>query len=93
MKVLVIGADHLGSLTKNLQDLGIKQILHWKGRNHEEVRKKIPDGIEVIILLCDFVNHNLVYRIKSEARRRGIPVIHARKSQVYFKTLNTLLTA
>ncbi len=40
MKVLVVGADHLGSLKENLQDVGIKQILHWKGRSHEEVRKK-----------------------------------------------------
>jgi hypothetical protein len=93
MKVLVVGADYLGPLKENLQDLGIKQVIHWKGRNHEEVRKKIPDGIEAVILLCDVVNHNIVRRVKSEARRRGFLVIHARKSQAYFKTLDTLLTA
>ena len=40
----------------------------------------MPDKADFIILLYDFVNHNLAYKIKKIAGNKGIPIIYAKRS-------------
>lgn len=80
MFVLIVGGDRLGSIPKELDKLGISEIQHLTGRSRQKFRDEIPRAIDFIIVLYDFVNHNLAYKIKKFAGHRGIPVVYAKRS-------------
>ncbi len=80
MSVIIVGGDHLGCIPKELDRLGISKIQHLNGRGGQKIRGRIPDKIDFIILLYDFVNHNLAYKIKRLANNRDIPIIYAKRS-------------
>ena len=80
MSVLIVGGDHLGSIPKELDKLGVNEVRHLTGRSGQKIRDGIPETMDFIIMLCDFVNHNLAYKIKKSAENRGIPIIFAKRS-------------
>ncbi len=80
MSVLIVGGDHLGSIPKELDKLGVNEVKHLTGRSGQKIRDGIPETMDFIIMLCDFVNHNLAYKIKNFAENRGIPVVYAKRS-------------
>lgn len=80
MSVLIVGGDHLGSIPRELDKLGISEIRHMTGRSRQKIHDEIPVSTDFIIVLYDYVNHNLTYKIKKLAGIRGIPVVYARRS-------------
>ena len=80
MSVVIVGGDHLGCIPKELDRIGISKIQHLNGRSGQKIRGKMPDKADFIILLYDFVNHNLAYKIKKLASNKGIPIIYAKRS-------------
>jgi len=76
--VLVIGGDNLGSIEKNLRSFGFDGVQHVKGRN--QYRLEITADTELILVLVDFVNHNLAKWAKSEARALNLPIVFSRRS-------------
>lgn len=91
MSVLIVGGDHLGSIPRELGRLGVTKIRHLTGRDRQGTRDGIPEEMDLIIVLYDYVNHNLTYRVKEMARARDIPIIYARRSwSSIYQKLNTL---
>ena len=80
MSVLIVGGDHLGSIPRELDKLGINEIKHLTGRSGQKIRDGIPETMDFIIVLYDFVNHNLAHKIKGFAENRGVPVVYAKRS-------------
>lgn len=80
MSALIVGGDHLGSIPKELDKIGVNEVRHVTGRSGQKIRDGIPETMDFIILLYDFVNHNLAHKIKSFAENRGIPVVYAKRS-------------
>ncbi len=80
MSVLIVGGDHLGSIPKELDKIGVKEIRHLTGRSGQKVRDGIPETMDFVIVLYDFVNHNLASKIKRLAENRGIPIVYAKRS-------------
>ncbi len=80
MSVLIVGGDHLGSIPKELTKMGATRIDHLSGRNNRGFRNGIPEGMDLIILLYDYVNHNITNRVKDEARLQNVPIVFARRS-------------
>lgn len=80
MSVLIVGGDHLGSIPRELSKLGATRIEHITGRNNKGIRNSMPEDMDLIILLYDYVNHNITKRVKEEARSRNIPIVFARRS-------------
>ncbi|CAG1021601.1 hypothetical protein MTYM_01115 [Methylococcales bacterium] len=80
MSVLIVGGDHLGGIPKELDKIGVTEIRHVTGRSGQKIRDGIPETMDFIIVLCDFVNHNLAYKIKNLAENRSIPVVYAKRS-------------
>ncbi|MBY6274954.1 MAG: dihydroorotate dehydrogenase [Symbiobacterium thermophilum] len=76
--VLVIGGDHLGSIDEHLRRLGYRSVKHVTGRS--ERRVEIPSGTELVVVLIDYVNHNLARWVKQQAKARGLPIIFSRRS-------------
>ncbi|MFG5095544.1 DUF2325 domain-containing protein [Campylobacter lari] len=81
MSVLVIGADEITPIKTVLTNLGAKSIEHWDARNENRVnRKPIPQNTECIVMLTSFLNHNTMKKIKTEAKKRNIPLVCAKRS-------------
>ncbi|HWQ40804.1 MAG TPA: DUF2325 domain-containing protein [Desulfosporosinus sp.] len=80
MKVLVVGADHLGNIPLMLRQEGVKEIVHWSGRNKSSFNKVVPKNIEKVIVFCDYINHNTMSNVKRQAKVIGIPVIYSKRA-------------
>ncbi len=80
MSALIVGGDHLGSIPKELDKIGVNEIKHLTGRSGQKIRDGIPETMDFIIMLYDFVNHNLAHKIKKHAENKGIPIVYAKRS-------------
>ncbi len=81
MNVLVIGADEITPIKAVLKDLGASNIEHWDARNENRVnRKPIPQDTECVVMLTSFLNHNTMKTIKTQAKKRNIPIVCAKRS-------------
>ncbi|MFC0560477.1 DUF2325 domain-containing protein [Halalkalibacter alkalisediminis] len=78
--LLIVGADRLGSIPKKLEELGFNEIIHMSGRKVQMVKKEIPSHIDLILVLTDFINHNLTAVLKKKAMEQSIPVCYAKRS-------------
>lgn len=81
MSVLVIGGDKISHIAQMLQTLGAKKIKHWDARKKSSApKKKIPLDTDCIVMLTSFLNHNTMLKYKSEAKKKAIPFICAKRS-------------
>ena len=81
MSIMVVGADHLGHIEKNLQDMGFDAIQHVHCRTVGDQKKlNVSGSTDLIIVMVDFVNHSAAHCIKEHAKKRGIPMIFAKRS-------------
>lgn len=81
MSVMLVGADHLGSIEKNLQMMGINSIDHITGRNVGDRKKfKFPLSTALIVVFIDYINHTTAKNIKTMAKLQGVPLIFANRS-------------
>ncbi|NWQ43683.1 DUF2325 domain-containing protein [Bacillus sp. EB106-08-02-XG196] len=78
--LLIIGADHLGVIRDKLTSVGFDVVLHINGRKVQMVKKEIPEKINCILVLTDYVNHNLSTVIKKRAKNQCIPIYYAKRS-------------
>lgn len=81
MSMMIVGADHLGSIRKNLEDWGVTEVEHVSGRKVAD-RKRIPIPLatKVVVVLIDYVNHLTARQIKEQAKDKGIPLVFAKRS-------------
>ncbi|MCL6634353.1 MAG: DUF2325 domain-containing protein [Peptococcaceae bacterium] len=81
MSVLVVGADHLGDIAVNLKSMGFNSLVHLKGRKNMHRRNlQIPRGTDLVLVMTDYVDHNIARSIRDIARCQSIPVIFSRRS-------------
>lgn len=81
MNIMIIGADRLGSIDKNLMHAyGITSISHVACRKPSERSLKIPQATSLIVVLTDYINHCTARCIKQEAKSHGIPTVFAKRS-------------
>ena len=78
--LVIVGADHLGHIEKNLNQMGFKNILHIKGRKESESRFQLPQEADAVLVLLDFVSHNLAKATKDKARKQSLPICFAKRS-------------
>lgn len=83
MTVLLIGADRLGNMPKELEDHGAREIIHWSGR--KERNREIPRHVDMVLVVHDYVNHALMYSVKGQAKRRRLPIIFAKRGVAELK--------
>ena len=81
MSVMVVGADHLGSIEKNLQTCGFDRIRHISCRNAGDQKKlNISASTSLIVVMIDFANHGAARCVKEQAKLHGIPMVFAKRS-------------
>lgn len=89
--LLIIGGDNLGKITKKLEGEGFKEVIHLNGRKKKMVHLDIPKKVDLILVLTDFINHNLLGVIKRKAHDQGIPICYSKRSwcSIYAELKNT----
>jgi len=81
MSVMLVGADHLGNIERNLQMMGIQTIEHVTGRNVSDRKKfKCSLSTALIVVFIDYINHTTAKNIKNMAKTQGVPLIFANRS-------------
>lgn len=78
--LLIVGADHLGEIPSKLKDIGFKEIIHISGRKVQQVKKEIPNHVDLILVLTDYINHNLSSALKKKANEQAVPICYAKRS-------------
>ncbi|WP_017729367.1 DUF2325 domain-containing protein [Halalkalibacterium ligniniphilum] len=78
--LLIVGADHLGTIPKKLNGIGFEEIIHISGRKVQMVKKEIPCHIDLVLVLTDYINHNLTSVLKKKANEQDIPICYAKRS-------------
>ena len=93
MSALIVGGDNLGCIPKELKKVGIDKVRHIDGRNRTVIKKGMPVSMDIIIVLHDYINHNLATVVKRSARERNIPIIFAKRSwaSIYKKLPHSIL--
>ena len=79
---LVVGADILGKIPDALAEFGIDILQHLSGRNVAHSRKApaLPRNADMVVLLTDFLGHNVMRHYRELAQESNIPVIACRRS-------------
>ncbi len=81
MSVLVIGGDDIISVKAVLSNLGAEKITHWDGRkNFGTKAKKLPINTDYVLMLTDFINHNMMKKYKKLAKKEGAAIVCTRRS-------------
>lgn len=79
---VVVGADRLGNIPELLKGHNIAIGQHISGRDpaHQKKTLQLPSGTDILILLTDFLGHNVMKAFRAAAQRSGIRVLACRRS-------------
>lgn len=82
VRAVVVGADQLGSIPELLKEHNIDIARHISGRDpsHQKKMCRLPTGTGLLILLTDFLGHNVMKAFRTAAQRSGIQVLACRRS-------------
>lgn len=82
LSAVIVGADRLGNIPDLLKTLNIGITHHISGRDpsHQKKTLQLPSGTDVLILLTDFLGHNVMKTFRQAAQRAGIRVVACRRS-------------
>jgi hypothetical protein len=82
VSAVVVGADRLGNIPELLKVHNIAIRHHISGRDpaHQKKTLQLPSGTELLILLTDFLGHNVMKTFRAAAQRSGIRVLACRRS-------------
>ncbi len=82
VSALIVGADRLGNIPDLLRDHNIAIRHHISGRDtaHQKKAPALPSGTDLVILLTDFLGHNVMKTFRLAAQRAGIRVLACRRS-------------
>ncbi len=82
VSALIVGADRLGNIPDLLRDHNIAVRHHISGRDpaHQKKMPSLPSGTDLVILLTDFLGHNVMKTFRAAAQRAGVRVLTCRRS-------------
>ncbi|MFC0472665.1 DUF2325 domain-containing protein [Halalkalibacter kiskunsagensis] len=79
-KMIIFGGDRLGVIPYKLSNQGFEVLSHINGRKTNMVKVNIPEETDLVLVLTDYINHNVTNSIKKLANKKVIPVVYSRRS-------------
>ncbi|MDC7707097.1 DUF2325 domain-containing protein [Vogesella indigofera] len=76
MRAMIIGGDKVETTRRALQASGYADVLHWSGRKSSDLKREFPSRVAHMVIILDYVNHNLAKRMRLIARERQISVAY-----------------
>jgi Uncharacterized protein conserved in bacteria len=82
VSAVVVGADRLGNIPDVLKvhNIAIKHHISGRDPSHQKKTLQLPSGTDLLILLTDFLGHNVMKTFRSAAQRSGVRVLCCRRS-------------
>ena len=82
VNAVVVGADRLGNIPDLLKVHNIAIRHHISGRDpsHQKKTLQLPSGTDLLILLTDFLGHNVMKTFRAAAQKSGVKVLVSRRS-------------
>lgn len=82
VNAVIVGADRLGNIPDLLKGHNIAIMQHISGRHsaHQKKTPQLPTGADLLILLTDFLGHNVMKTFRAAAQRSGVRVVACRRS-------------
>ncbi|PLC53810.1 hypothetical protein CR155_10200 [Pollutimonas nitritireducens] len=82
VNAVVVGADRLGNIPDLLKghNIAIRQHISGRDPSHQKKTLQLPSGTQLLILLTDFLGHNVMKTFRAAAQRSGIRVLACRRS-------------
>jgi len=83
LSAVIVGADRLGNIPDVLKGHNITVMQHISGRDPAHQKKTLqllPSGADLLILLTDFLGHNVMKAFRAAAQRSGVRVLACRRS-------------
>lgn len=90
MSIVVVGGDHLGGIDDKLRNLGFTSIHHVNGRKTRHVNTSISRKTDFVLVLTDYVRHDLCEKVKKESKNRGIKLMFAKRSWSHIQKLSEI---
>lgn len=84
MTALIVGGDYIRPLEKIIAERGLLNVEHWTGRKPGDLKRRVPKGTRVVVLLYDYLSHSLARKVRQDADRLGLPVLYCRRSMGEF---------
>ena len=82
MHILIIGGDRIDSVALRLRALGVEKITHWNARKESSTsRKRLPKRTDCIIMITEYLGHNIMKIFKKEAKRQKIPFLCTKRCE------------
>ena len=81
-RILIVGGDSVGAFTRRTNSIGWPLVQHWSGRKRRDLARSIPRQTDAVIVVLDRVSHALARKIRTEATRRGLPVLYQKRAHV-----------
>lgn len=78
MSVLVVGGDRLGKIPQRLESCGFDLVDHISGRKNNKCQ--LCKKADMVLVLTDYVNHNLCECVKEQAKARDMNTLFCRRS-------------
>ena len=90
---LIIGGDHVERYKSFLLERGFGSVTHWDGRRKSECHRRLPQSLDLVVIMIDQVSHGLLYKMRRQADERHLPVIYTQRSVTQLaKALATIST-
>lgn len=80
MTVLIVGGDYVTSLKRLISTQRHERIEHWNGRKKGLNKRSLPNKTQLVVVICDYVNHSLANAVKEKANHSGIPLVYCHRS-------------
>lgn len=80
MSIVIVGADKLGNIPRNLKEIGYTDIKHISGRKTGKNSFSIPKNADAVLVLTDFVNHNITYSLKNSLKGSNTKIYYSKRS-------------
>ncbi len=80
INLMIVGADHLGNITEKLMNYGVTNVIHIDGRKVNMTKRNIPSCVDIILVMTDYINHNLAKVIKQKAKNQEVPTYFVKRS-------------
>lgn len=77
---LIIGGDHVERYKSFLLERGFDSVTHWDGRRKSECHRRLPQALDLVVIMIDQVSHGLLYKMRRQADERHLPVIYTQRS-------------
>lgn len=82
MRAMIVGGDNIDATRRALLAGGYTEVVHWSGRKRSDLIRSVPAGIAHMVIMLEFVNHNLAKRMKIIARVQQISVAYIGRKQL-----------